>query len=67
MASFLDYFFVRTKHICPWWLCWIFDNRIHVSLVNYQESIEIAKKTGFKTLENPHILLSRACLMVKNP
>jgi ubiquinone/menaquinone biosynthesis C-methylase UbiE len=192
MGSFLDYFFVRTKHVCPWWLCWTFDNairklfhnpykilsslvhdgdivvdigcgmgyfsipiaqlvgehgrviavdlqsmmlgavrsraeksnvspritthqaslsslaiqgqvdfaiafwmvhevpdraqlfadimlllkdnakllivepRIHVSSMIYQETIEIAKKTGFKIQENPRILLSRACLMAKN-
>ena len=26
MKSFFDYLFVRRKHICPWWLCFTFDN-----------------------------------------
>lgn len=33
MKKFLDFLFVRHKHVCPWWLCFTFDNwlrrRIH--------------------------------------
>jgi len=26
MNKFLDFVFVRGKHVCPWWLCFTFDN-----------------------------------------
>jgi ubiquinone/menaquinone biosynthesis C-methylase UbiE len=26
MKSLADILFVRTDHVCPWWLCWTFDN-----------------------------------------
>jgi ubiquinone/menaquinone biosynthesis C-methylase UbiE len=28
MKSLTDILFVRTDHVCPWWLCWTFDNFI---------------------------------------
>jgi ubiquinone/menaquinone biosynthesis C-methylase UbiE len=26
MSKILDFIFVRDKHVCPWWLCFTFDN-----------------------------------------
>ena len=26
MSKILDYIFVRDRHVCPWWLCFTFDN-----------------------------------------
>jgi ubiquinone/menaquinone biosynthesis C-methylase UbiE len=26
MIKILDFIFVRDKHVCPWWLCFTFDN-----------------------------------------
>ncbi|HEX2957902.1 MAG TPA: class I SAM-dependent methyltransferase [Chitinispirillaceae bacterium] len=34
MKSLEDIVFVRTSHVCPWWLCWSFDNMIRKAFHN---------------------------------
>jgi ubiquinone/menaquinone biosynthesis C-methylase UbiE len=28
MGSISDFLFARYRHVCPWWLCWTFDNPV---------------------------------------
>lgn len=34
MTSIIDKALFRTKHVCPWWLCWSFDNPLRRAFQN---------------------------------
>ena len=51
MKSLSDYFFVRNKHVCPWWLCFTFDNLLRRLVQNPQKIIESYVREGDTVLD----------------
>jgi hypothetical protein len=46
------------KIVCPWWLCFTFDNPLH--------TLNIAKKIGFSIKEIPRIKMSHSAILMSN-
>ena len=40
MKNLSDYFGVRDKHVCPWWLCFTFDNFVRRIFQNPEKIAE---------------------------
>jgi ubiquinone/menaquinone biosynthesis C-methylase UbiE len=40
MKNLFDYFLVRDKHVCPWWLCFTFDNLLRRLVQNPEKIVE---------------------------
>lgn len=47
----LDKIFVRDKHVCPWWLCWTFDNIFRRLLQDPEEIIKSYVREGSIALD----------------
>jgi ubiquinone/menaquinone biosynthesis C-methylase UbiE len=46
MKNLSDCFFVRNKHICPWWLCFTFDNLLRRLVQNPEKVVEPYVREG---------------------
>jgi len=51
MKSVFDHFFVRGKHICPWWLCFTFDNFVRRLFQNPEKVVEPYVHSGDTVLD----------------
>jgi ubiquinone/menaquinone biosynthesis C-methylase UbiE len=51
MKNTFDYFFVMDKHICPWWLCFTFDNFVRRLFQNPEKVIEPYVRQGDTVLD----------------
>jgi ubiquinone/menaquinone biosynthesis C-methylase UbiE len=51
MKNLLDYFWVRDKHVCPWWLCFTFDNFLRRLFQNPEEIIKPYVSEGDTVLD----------------
>jgi ubiquinone/menaquinone biosynthesis C-methylase UbiE len=40
MKNLFDHFFARNKHVCPWWLCFTFDNLLRRLFQNPEKIVE---------------------------
>ena len=47
----LDKIFVRDKHVCPWWLCWTFDNLFRKLVQDPEEIIKPYVREGSTVLD----------------
>ncbi len=47
----LDKVFVRDKHVCPWWLCWSFDNFFRKLVQDPEEIIKPYVREGSTVLD----------------
>jgi ubiquinone/menaquinone biosynthesis C-methylase UbiE len=51
MKNLSDYFFVRNNHVCPWWLCFTFDNLLRRLVQNPEKIIESYVHSGDTVLD----------------
>jgi ubiquinone/menaquinone biosynthesis C-methylase UbiE len=51
MSRVLDFIFVRDKHVCPWWLCFTFDNIFRKLIQNPCKILEPYIKEGDMVLD----------------
>jgi len=51
MKNLFDYFFVRDKHVCPWWLCFTFDNLLRRLVQNPEKVVEPYVREGDTVLD----------------
>ncbi|PKN71723.1 MAG: hypothetical protein CVU54_01500 [Deltaproteobacteria bacterium HGW-Deltaproteobacteria-12] len=51
MGRIADFIFARNKHVCPWWLCFTFDNVFRKILQDPVEIIQPYIKEGDKILD----------------
>jgi ubiquinone/menaquinone biosynthesis C-methylase UbiE len=51
MKNLFDYFFVRDKHVCPWWLCFTFDNLLRRLVQNPEKVVESYVREGDTVLD----------------
>jgi ubiquinone/menaquinone biosynthesis C-methylase UbiE len=51
MKNLSDYFFVRNNHVCPWWLCFTFDNLLRRLVQNPEKIIESYVREGDTVLD----------------
>jgi ubiquinone/menaquinone biosynthesis C-methylase UbiE len=51
MKNVSDYFFVRNKHVCPWWLCFTFDNLLRRLFQNPERIVEPYVREGDTVLD----------------
>jgi len=51
MKSLFDHFFCRDKHICPWWLCFTFDNLLRRLVQNPEKAVEPYVREGDTVLD----------------
>jgi ubiquinone/menaquinone biosynthesis C-methylase UbiE len=51
MNPLFDYFFVRNKHICPWWLCFTFDNFVRRLFQNPEKVVKAYVRQGDTVLD----------------
>ena len=51
MKNLFDHFFVRNEHICPWWLCFTFDNFVRRIFQNPGKIIEPYVRKGDTVLD----------------
>jgi ubiquinone/menaquinone biosynthesis C-methylase UbiE len=40
MKNLIDHFFARDRHVCPWWMCFTFDNLLRRFVQNPEKTIE---------------------------
>ena len=51
MKNLSDYFFVRNNHVCPWWICFTFDNLLRRLVQNPAKIIESYVHSGDTVLD----------------
>ena len=51
MKNLFDYFLVRDKHVCPWWMCFTFDNLLRRLVQNPEKIIEPYVHSGDTVLD----------------
>lgn len=51
MRKILDFIFVRDKHVCPWWLCFTFDNVFRQLIHDPAKILQPYIKTGDVVLD----------------
>lgn len=51
MGNLFNHFFVRNKHVCPWWLCFTFDNLLRTFFQNPEKIIELYVREGDTVLD----------------
>jgi ubiquinone/menaquinone biosynthesis C-methylase UbiE len=51
MKNLSDYFSVRNNHVCPWWLCFTFDNLLRRLVQNPEKIIESYVHSGDTVLD----------------
>lgn len=51
MKSLFDNFFVRNEHVCPWWLCFTFDNILRRLVQNPEKIVEPYVREGDTVLD----------------
>jgi len=51
MKNLFDCFFVRDKHVCPWWMCFTFDNLLRRLVQNPEKVIEPYVREGDTVLD----------------
>lgn len=51
MIKILDLIFVRNKHVCPWWICWSFDNIFRKLIQNPDKILKPYIKDGATILD----------------
>jgi ubiquinone/menaquinone biosynthesis C-methylase UbiE len=51
MKNLSDCFFIRNKHVCPWWLCFTFDNLLRRLIQNPEKIIEPYAHSGDTVLD----------------
>lgn len=51
MRNFLNHLFIRNRHVCPWWLCFTFDNFFRRLFQNPEEIIRPYVREGDTVLD----------------
>ncbi len=51
MRRILDRIFIRERHVCPWWLCWTFDNVFRRWVQNPEKIIRPYVRKGDTVLD----------------
>jgi ubiquinone/menaquinone biosynthesis C-methylase UbiE len=51
MKNFFGHFFAKDKHVCPWWMCFTFDNLLRRLVQNPEKVIEPYVHSGDTVLD----------------